>query len=65
MKIKPRIRELRMEKHMTQIELSAKLGIDQTQLSRYEKGRNLPGLETLMKMEEVFDCRLNELYEYE
>jgi transcriptional regulator with XRE-family HTH domain len=63
MNLKPMIRERRMEKHMTQVELAHKLHIDQTQISRYEKGKNYPGLEILMKLELELDCRLSDLYQ--
>ncbi len=62
MELKPMIRERRMEKHMTQTELALKLGVDQTQLSRYETGKNYPGPEVLIKMEEILDCKLKDLY---
>ncbi len=61
----PTIRERRMEAHMTQTELAEKAELDQTQLSRYENGKNLPGLEVLMKLEEVLNCTLKDLYKKE
>jgi transcriptional regulator with XRE-family HTH domain len=44
-----RIREIRGF-DLTQIEFAKLLGIDQTQLSRYEKGRTLPPTEMLLKL---------------
>lgn len=64
MTLVPQIRERRMEKHLTQTELAEIVGIDQTQLSRYEKGKNFPGLEVLIKFEEVLECTLKDLYKY-
>jgi transcriptional regulator with XRE-family HTH domain len=65
MVLMPMIRERRMEKHMTQTELANIVGIDQTQLSRYEKGKNYPGVEILLKLEEVLGCTLKDLYKIE
>jgi transcriptional regulator with XRE-family HTH domain len=60
--MKPMIRERRMEKHMTQTELANRLGIKQQQLSRYEKGVSKPSLEVLFSLENILECRLNDLY---
>lgn len=37
-----RIRELREEKHITQVRLSTELGVAQETISAYEQGRHLP-----------------------
>src|SRR5580692_331202 len=44
-----RIRKLRGFE-LTQAEFGAKLGIGQTQLSKYEKGQSLPTVEILLKL---------------
>ena len=36
----PRIREVRKEKGITQAKLAKKIGMEQTQYSRYERGEN-------------------------
>lgn len=52
-----RLRELRIEKGMTQQELSAKTGIAQGIISDIESGstRN-PRLDTVMKLASALDC---------
>ena len=39
-----RIRELREEKHITQVRLSTELGVAQETISAYEQGRHLPSV---------------------
>jgi transcriptional regulator with XRE-family HTH domain len=62
MELKPMIRDRRMEEHMKQCEFADKLGISQTQLSRYERGAAYPSLEILYQMEQLLDCSLKDLY---
>lgn len=45
-----RIRQLREEKHMTQLRLSTELGMTQETISAYETGKHLPGLGTLIAL---------------
>lgn len=45
-----RIRELREEKHITQVRLSTELGVAQETISAYEQGRHLPSVSSLMKL---------------
>lgn len=60
--MKPMIRERRMEKHLSQTELASLIGINRTQLSKYETGMHMPGVEILMALEKALDCRLENLY---
>lgn len=54
-----RIRELRQEKKITQLQLSIELGVTQETISAYEHGKHLPSLSALMKMSEIFDCSMD------
>lgn len=45
-----KIRELRIEKNIKQVELAKLAGISNTYLSDIEKGRTLPSLKTLYKL---------------
>lgn len=44
------IREARKSKGLTQKELAALLGIDETRVSKYESGKQNPTIETLEKI---------------
>ena len=56
-----RIKRLRQEHNMTQGELAAKIGLHQKQISAYERGRNIPSTEVLIKLAEVFNVTLDYL----
>ena len=57
-----RIRELRKGHHLTQTELSEKIGIAQSDLSRMEQGEYKVGLDTLFKILHVFDLKMGEFF---
>jgi len=57
-----RIRELRKGRHLTQTELSDKIGIAQSDLSRMEQGEYKVGLDTLFKILQVFDLKMGEFF---
>ena len=63
MKLIPRIKERRMEKHMSQKELAAKININISQLSRIENGHNKPSPEILWLIAEGINCKVDDLYE--
>ena len=54
-----RIRELRLEKRITQLQLSIELNVTQETISAYEHGRHLPSLEALMKMSLYFNASMD------
>lgn len=56
-----RIKALRIEKQFTQIQLSDKLGIEDSALRRIESGRTNPTLKTLVKISEALGINLSEL----
>src|SRR5436309_9936476 len=57
-----RIRELRKGRHLTQTELSEKIGVAQSDLSRMEQGEYKVGLDTLFKLLYVFDLKIGEFF---
>jgi transcriptional regulator with XRE-family HTH domain len=57
-----RIRELRKGRHLTQTELSEKIGVAQSDLSRMEQGEYKVGLDTLFKLLQVFDLKISEFF---
>lgn len=54
-----RIRELRQEKRITQVELSIELGVTQETISGYEHGTHNPSLASLLKMADLFDASMD------
>ena len=57
-----RIRELRKGRHLTQTELSEKIGVAQSDLSRMEQGEYKVGLDTLFKLLQVFYLKIGEFF---
>jgi transcriptional regulator with XRE-family HTH domain len=58
-----KIRELRKEHKLTQVELSARLGIQQSDLSRMEKGEYRVSLDTLFRILAEFQLSIGEFFE--
>ncbi len=54
-----RIAELRKEKHWNQVALAMKLNVSQYLVSAYETGRHQPGVETLLRMAELFNVSVD------
>ncbi len=52
--IGPKIKELRTERHMTQIEFAERLGVTKSAISSYENGSRLPSYDILLKMARIF-----------
>jgi transcriptional regulator with XRE-family HTH domain len=59
MAIKDKIKQLRQEKNWSQAQLGEKMGIHQKQISAYERGRNIPSTEVLIKIADIFDVSLD------
>lgn len=49
------IKQSRMSKGLSQIELSNLLGVSQTSVAHYEKGTRQPTIETLVKLSLLFE----------
>ena len=58
-----KIRELRKQRKLTQVELSARLGIQQSDLSRMEKGEYRDSLDTLFRILAEFKMGIGEFFE--
>ena len=54
-----RIRELRQEKKITQLQLSIELNVTQETISAYEHGRHYPSVAALIKLTEIFDASMD------
>ena len=58
-----KIRRLRKERQLTQTELSSRIGVQQSDLSRMEKGEYRVSLDTLFKILAEFDLSIGEFFE--
>ncbi len=56
-----RLKELRIEKKMTQAELALIIGVNQTGVGKYERGELEPNLDTLKKFADYFECSIDYL----
>lgn len=54
-----RIKELRVEKKLTQKEFSEKIHIDNSQLSKIEQGKLLPTLSQLLEISSIFEISMD------
>lgn len=50
-----RIKYLRKEKHLTQIDLATKLGAAQNTISQYENGKAKISIDILVKLAQIFE----------
>ena len=55
------IKELREEKKLTQDELAKKVHRGRDAISKWERGKNLPDMETLLTLSKIFDVSMNEI----
>jgi transcriptional regulator with XRE-family HTH domain len=61
MSIGPRIKHLRKEKKMSQTQLAQHLGVDGSQISKYENGENTPPLDKIEKIAEALGVSVSEI----
>jgi transcriptional regulator with XRE-family HTH domain len=61
--IGPRIRKMRRERKLTQTELAARIGIQQSDLSRMEKGEYRVSLDTLFRILAEFNISVSEFFD--
>lgn len=54
-----RIKELRTEKKITQLQLSIALGVTQETISAYEHDHHFPSLSSLISMSNIFDASMD------
>lgn len=56
-----RLKELRKERHISQVRLAMDLAVNQNTISRYENGINEPDLKTLIVIADYFDVSVDYL----
>lgn len=64
-KLGARIKEERKVRGLTQEQLAEKIEITPKYLSRLEGGQQSPSIETLIKLTEIFDIELLELFDFD
>jgi transcriptional regulator with XRE-family HTH domain len=58
-----KIRQLRRQRKLTQVELAEKIGVHQSDLSRMEQGEYKVGLDTLLKILQTFDLTIGDFFD--
>jgi putative transcriptional regulator len=58
----PKIRERRMEAHLTQTELAKIIGISKSHLSLIENGKQYPLMPLAFSIAQACSCRVDDLY---
>lgn len=61
MKFSERLKELRKQAHLTQVELAGKLGIVQSSYADWERGKKKPTQENLVKIAQVLNVSVDYL----
>lgn len=56
-----RLKELRKQAHLTQVEFAKRLGIGQSSYADWERGRKKPTQENLVKISQVFSVSIDYL----
>ena len=56
------LKELRLEKQMTQEQLAEQMGVSRRTVSRWETGNNLPDLSVIVELADFHDVDLNEIF---
>lgn len=57
--MKNNIKNLRKEKHLTQLQLQIKTGLDQALISKFENGERIPPTDTLILLADFFDTSID------
>lgn len=58
-----KIRQLRKQRKLTQVELAERIGIHQSDLSRMEQGEYKVGLDALLRILQTFDLSIGEFFD--
>lgn len=61
MKFSERLKELRKQAHLTQVELASKLGIVQSSYADWERGKKKPTQENLVKIAQILNVSVDYL----
>ena len=64
MELKQRLKELRLEKNMTQADVARMMNMSKMAVSHWEKGNSEPSIEQLKKLAKFFDVSIDYLVGY-
>ena len=64
-KLGKRVKELRIEKHLTQEQLAEKASIHPKFVGKIERALNKPSVDTLLKISKALDIKLEELFSFD
>lgn len=56
------LKKIRIQKHMSQLNLGMKIGVDQVSISSYKMGKSFPSVDTLFKLCHVFNVSSDFLF---
>lgn len=59
-----RLKEIRKEKNMTQVQLAESLGVSKGTVAMWETGKRQPNFETLNALSDIFDKRIDYILGY-
>lgn len=57
--MKTNLKNLRKERHLTQLQLQMKTGLDQALISKFENGERVPPTDTLLLLADFFDTSID------
>lgn len=60
-----RVTEFRKTRGFSQKELAARMHLDNSQISRIERGINVCGVDTALKLSQVLDATVSQLFQLE
>lgn len=60
-KIGENIRQLRLERHLSQFQLQVDADVAKNQIGRIERGEHVPNIISLIKIAEALDVRISEI----
>lgn len=56
------LRQLREKKGLTQKDLANSLGVDQSAVSLWKKGKTMPRADVAIRITQLLDCTLDDIY---
>lgn len=56
-----KLKNIRTSKKLSQVELSKLLCVNQSTISKWEKGVCFPNMVTMLKLAEIFNCTIEDL----
>lgn len=63
--MKNRLKVLRAERDWTQQALADQLGVSRQTINAIEKGKYDPALPTAFKLAQLFECQIEDIFQYE